>query len=197
MIYFIKDNQLKSNLKRFNYQSYDEEVVKQVNELHEKLVSDLFVQKKKQQEKQQKAQKGGRVSFPIDFFGGQTNNLTTETPDFTNISANDVNSRQEIPLNDPSQVLGTEQGMTSGMIGGAKQQYKLSQTAAQEAVKSLSKKEKFDLQDKQQFTQIAKQKFENVMTEVLMKAKQKGQDHLSAEQLKKVLSLKKYKTFKA
>jgi hypothetical protein len=197
MIYFIKDNQLKSNLKRFNYQSYDDEVVKQVNELHEKLVSDLLVQKKKQQAKQQKAQKGGRVSFPIDFFGGQTNNLTTETPDFTNISGNDVNSRQEIPLNDPSQVLGTEQGMTSGMIGGSRQQYKLSQTAAQEAVKSLSKKEKFELQDKQQFTQVAKQKFETVMTEVLMKAKQKGQDHLSAEQLKNVLSLKKYKLFKA
>jgi hypothetical protein len=197
MIYFIKDNQLKSNLKRFNYQSYDEEVSKQVNELHEKVVSDLLVQKKKQQQKQQKSQKGGRVSFPIDFFGGQTNNLTTETPDFTNISGNDVNSRQEIPLNDPSQVLGTEQGMTSGMIGGSRQQYKLSQTAAQEAVKSLSKKDKFDLQDKQQFTQVAKQKFETVMTEVLMKAKQKGQDHLSAEQLKKVLSQKKYKVFKA
>lgn len=197
MIYFIKDNQLKSNLKRFNYQSYDEEVVKQVNELHKKVISDLLVQKKKQQEKQQKAQRGGRVSFPIDFFGGQTNNLTTEIPDFTNISGNDVNSRQEIPLNDPSQVLGTEQGMTSGMIGGSKQQYKLSQSAAQEAVKSLSKKEKFELQDKQQFTQIAKQKFESVMTEVLMKAKQKGQDHLSAEQIKKVLSQKKYKVFKA
>ena len=193
MIYFIKENQLKSNLKRFNYQSYDEEVVKQVNELHEKIVSDLLLQKKKQQ---QKAQKGGRVSFPIDYFGGQTNNLTTKIPDFTNISGNDINSRQEILLNDPSQVLGTEQGMTSGMIGGSRQQYKLSQTAAQEVVKSLSKKEKFELQDKQQFTQVAKRKFENVMTEVLMKAKQKGQDHLSVEQLKKVLSLKKYKTFK-
>ena len=194
MIYFIKENQLKSNLKRFNYQSYDEEVVKQVNELHEKLVSDLLVQKKKQQ---QKVQKGGRVSFPIDYFGGQTNNLTTNVPDFTNISGNDVNSRQEIPLNDPSQVLGTEQGITSGMIGGARQQYKLSQTAAQEAVKSLSKKEKFELQDKQEFIQVAKRKFENVITEVLMKAKQKGQDHLSAEKLKNILSQKKYKVFKA
>lgn len=197
MIYFIKDNQLKSNLKKFNYHSYDQEVIQQVNELHEKVLSDLFSQKKKQQQKQQKAQKGGRVSFPIDFFGGQTNNLTTDTPDFTNISGNDVNSRQEIPLNDPSQVLGTEQAMTSGLVGGSRQQYKLSQTAAQEAVKSLSKQEKFDLQDKQQFTQIAKQKFENVMTEVLTKAKQKGQDHLSAEQLKKVLSQNKYKVFKA
>lgn len=197
MIYFIKDNQLKSNLKKFNYHSYDQEVIQQVNELHEKVLSDLFIQKKKQQQKQQKAQKGGRVSFPIDFFGGQTNNLTTDIPDFTNISGNDVNSRQEIPLNDPSQVLGTEQAMTSGLIGGSRQQYKLSQTAAQEAVKSLSKQEKFDLQDKQQFTQIAKQKFENVMTEVLTKAKQKGQDHLSTEQLQKVLSQKKYKVFKA
>lgn len=197
MIYFIKENQLKSNLKKFNYHSYDNEVIQRVNQLHQQVVSDLLSQKKKQQEKKQKLQKGGRVSFPIDFFGGQTNNLTTETPAFTNIAPNDINSRQELPLHDPSQVLGTEKGMLSGMLGGSRQQYHMSQCAAQEAVKSLSKKEKIEIEDKQQFTQIAKQKFESVMTEVLMKAKQKGTDHLSSEQLGKVLALKKYKTFKA
>jgi len=197
MIYFIKENQLKSNLKKFNYHSYDQEVIKKVNELHQQVVSDLLSQKKKQQEKKQKTQKGGRVSFPIDYFGGQTNNLSTKVPDFTDIASNDVNTRQEILLNDPSQVLGTEQAMTSGMIGGSRQQYQISQNAAQEAVKSLSKKDKIDIQDKQQFTQVAKQKFETVMTEVLKKAKQKGVDHLSSEQLEKVLSKKKYKTFKA
>lgn len=194
MIYFIKENQLKSNLKKFNYQSYDKEVVQKVNELHQQVVSDLLLQKKKQQ---QRTQKGGRVAFPIDFFGGQTNSLTTKVPAFTDIVANDVNSRQELVLNDPSQVLGTEKGMLSGMIGGSRKQYQVSQTAAQDAVKSLSKKEKFDIEDKQQFTQVAKQKFENVMTEVLMKAKQKGSDHLSSEQVDKVLSKKKYKVFKA
>jgi hypothetical protein len=152
------------------------------------------LQKKKQQ---QRTQKGGRVAFPIDFFGGQTNSLTTKVPAFTDIAANDVNSRQEVLLNDPSQVLGTEKGMLSGMIGGSRKQYQVSQIAAQDAVKSLSKKEKFDIEDKQQFTQVAKQKFENVMTEVLMKAKQKGSDHLSSEQVDKVLSQKKYKLFKA
>jgi hypothetical protein len=194
MIYFIKENQLKSNLKKFNYQSYDKEVVQKVNELHQQVVSDLLLQKKKQQ---QRTQKGGRVAFPIDFFGGQTNSLTTKVPAFTDIAANDVNSRQEVLLNDPSQVLGTEKGMLSGMIGGSRKQYQVSQIAAQDAVKSLSKKEKFDIEDKQQFTQVAKQKFENVMTEVLMKAKQKGSDHLSSEQVDKVLSQKKYKLFKA
>lgn len=194
MIYFIKENQLKSNLKKFNYQSYDKDVVQKINELHQQVVSNLLVQKKKQQHK---IQNGGRVAFPIDFFGGQTNNLTTKVPSFTDIASNDVNSRQEILLNDPSQVLGTENGMLSGMLGGSRKQYQISQTAAQDSVKSLSKKEKFDIQDKQQFTQVAKQKFENVMTEVLMKAKQKGSDHLSSEQLDKVLSQKKYKVFKA
>lgn len=193
MIYFIKENQLKSNLKKFNYQSYDKEVVQKVNELQQQVVSDLLSQKKKTQ----KQQKGGRVAFPIDFFGGQTNNLTTKVPSFTDIAGNDVNSRQEILLNDPSQVLGTENGMLSGMVGGSHKQYQISQTAAQDSVKSISKREKFDIQDKQQFTQVAKQKFENVMTEVLMKAKQKGSDHLSSEQLDKVLSQKKYKVFKA
>jgi hypothetical protein len=193
MIYFIKENQLKSNLKKFNYQSYDKQVVQQVNELHQKVVSDLLSQKKKQQ----RTQKGGRVAFPIDFFGGQTNNLTTKVPTFTDIAGNDVNSRQELVLNDPSQILGTEKGMLSGMVGGSSKQYQISKTAAQDAVKSISKKEKFDIEDKQQFTQQTKQKFENVITEVLLKAKQKGSDHLSSEQLDKFLSQKKYKVFKA
>lgn len=199
MIYFIKEKQLKSNLKKFGFQSYDQEVVQTINKLHQQVVSDLMQQKQKQQKKLQ--QKGGRVSMPIDFFGGVTNNLSTETPDFTNISGNDVNSRQEMLLNDPSQVLGTEKGMISGMtvemLGGGKTQYQLSQNAAQEAVKSLSKKEKIELQDKQKFTQLTKQKFETTMDKVLKQAKQKGDSHLSQEKLEKVLGKKVYKLFKA
>lgn len=198
MIYFIKENQLKSNLKKYDYQSYDSEVLEQVNDLHQRFVSKLISQKKKQQDKQQKQmQKGGRVSFPIDYFGGQTNNLTTETPKFTDISTNDVNMRQHIPLNDPSQVLGTEKGMTSGMIGGSKKQYQVSQSASQDIVKSLSQQNKFELEDKQQFTQMTKQKFESLMNEVLLKAKKKSQGHLTKDSLQEVLEQKKYKSFKA
>lgn len=198
MIYFIKENQLKSNLKKYDYQSYDSEVLEQVNNLHQKFVSKLISQKKKQQEKQQKQmQKGGRVSFPIDYFGGQTNNLTTEIPKFTDISANVVDMRQHIPLNDPSQVLGTEKGMVSGMIGGSKKQYQVSQSASQDIVKSLSQQNKFELEDKQQFTQFTKQKFESLMNEVLLKAKKKSQGHLTKDSLQEVLEQKKYKSFKA
>jgi hypothetical protein len=197
MIYFIKDNQLKANLKKYNFQTADKEVFEQINQLQQKVVSDLLQQKKKQLQKQEKQQKGGRVAFPIDYFGGQTGNLTAETPAFTNISGNEVNLRQPMLLNDPTQALGTDKAMTSVQLGGAKQKYQLSQTAAQEAVKSLSKKEKFDLQDKQDFVRVTKQKFEKVIDDVLTKAQKQEKQHLSKQNLQQVLEQKKYKSFKA
>ena len=200
MTYYIKEKQLKSNLKKYNITTYDDEVVESINKLHHKVVADLFQQKKKPQVN---GQKGGRVAFPIDYFGGTTNNLSSDVPAFTNVSGNDVSIRQEMLLNDPSQVLGTDKAMTSGMIGGKGVKFNVSKSATQEAVKSLSRKENVELlnkNDKERFVQVSKQKFETVMDEVLMKAKKQESDkgHLSKSSLTKVLEQKKYtKPFKA
>lgn len=196
MTYYIKEKQLKTNLKKYGITSYDKDVVESVNKLHHQVVTDLLQQRQKQQ---QTIQKGGRVSFPIDYFGGTTNNLSAQVPPFTNVSGNDVSIRQEMLLNDPSQILGTDKAMTSGMlVGGAgcgAMKFCVSKNASQEVVKSLSRKEKIDLNDKQRFIQVSKQKFEQVIDEVINKTKKKG--HLSKEDLTKVLQQKKYKTFKA
>lgn len=196
MTYYIKEKQLKANLKKYGITSYDKDVVEHVNKLHHQVVTDLLQQRQKQQ---QTIQKGGRVSFPIDYFGGTTNNLSPQVPSFTNVSGNDVSIRQEMLLNDPSQVLGTDKAMTSGMLGGGAVKFCVSQSASQDVVKSLSRKEKVDLNDKQRFVQVSKQKFEQVVDEIINKAKKQGQqkDHLSQENLSKVLQQKKYKTFKA
>jgi hypothetical protein len=195
MTYYIKEKQLKANLKKYGITSYDKDVVEHVNKLHHQVVTDLLQQRQKQQ---QTIQKGGRVSFPIDYFGGTTNNLSAQVPPFTNVSGNDVSIRQEMLLNDPSQVLGTDKAMTSGMIGGSSKKYQVSQSAQSDIVKSLSRKEKIDLNDKQRFVQVSKQKFETVIDEVLNKAKKQiSQGHLSKDSLSKVLEQKKYKTFKA
>lgn len=194
MIYYIKENQLKTNLKKYGFQTYDKDVLGEINQLHRKVVSGLLQQHKKYQKK---TQMGGRVSFPIDYFGGTTNNLTNTIPTFTNISGNDVMIRQEMTLHDPSQVLGTEKGMVSALVGGA-QKFSLSQTASHDVVKALSKQEDVALDDKHRFVQISKQKFENVIDEVLKKTKKQNQQgHLSKDSLVKVLEQKKYKSFKA
>jgi hypothetical protein len=202
MTYYIKEKQLKSNLKKYNITTYDDEVLDSINKLHHKVVADLLQQKKKQQVKVKKHQKGGRVAFPIDYFGGTTNNLSSDVPAFTNVSGNDVSIRQEMLLNDPSQVLGTDKAMTSGMIGGKGVKFNVSKSATQEAVKSLSRRENVELldkNDKERFVKVSKQKFETVMDEVLMKAKKQESDkgHLSKSSLTKVLEQKKYKAFKA
>lgn len=200
MTYYIKEKQLKANLKKYGITSYDKDVVERVNKLHHQVVSDLLQQRQKQQ---QTIQKGGRVSFPIDYFGGTTNNLSAQVPPFTNVSGNDVAIRQEMLLNDPSQVLGTDKAMTSGMLtmaGGSSKKFQVSQSASQEVVKSLARKDKIELNDKQRFIQVSKQKFETVIDEVLNKAKKQGsqgQGHLSEDSLSKVLEQKKYKAFKA
>jgi len=202
MIYYIKEAQLKANLKKYDIQEYDKEVLERVNQLHQQVVTDLMQQKKKQQEKQQKQQqRGGRVSFPVDYFGGNTTNLSQSTPAFTNISTNDVSIRQEIPLSDASQVLGTDKAMVSGMPtamagGSAKSKFQVSQTASQDIVRSVAKRENASIDNKQQFVQVSKQKFENVIDEVLKKAKKQGST-LSKSNLDQVLQQKKYKAFKA
>lgn len=198
MIYYIKEAQLKANLRKYDIQEYDKEVLERVNQLHQQVVTDLVQQKKKQQEKQQR---GGRVSFPVDYFGGNTNNLSQTTPAFTNIATNDASIRQEIPLNDASQVLGTDKAMLSGMPsamagGAAKSKFQVTQTASQDIVRSIAKRENASIDNKQQFVQVSKQKFENVIDEVLKKAKKQGST-LSKSNLDKVLQQKKYKAFKA
>jgi hypothetical protein len=192
MKHFINRKQLASNLKKYGFLSFDNEVLDDVNNFEENFLNSLL--------KKTTEQKGGRVSMPIEFFGGITNNYSTDVPKFTNISSSDVALRQEIPLNDPTNILGTEKAMDTGLSGGASQQkFKVSKTASKQVVDDFLHKNNVSIKNKKQFIEGSKQKFEMSMHEIFTNVQQKlkGKNHLKAEDLKKTLNLKKFKSLKA
>lgn len=189
---FINDIQFKTNLKKFGFDSYDKEVLNKVNELQQKVVSDLLKQTEKHHKK---VQQGGRVAFSIDYFGGHTNGLSSTVPQYTDITPTSDVIRPSFAVNDSTQVLGTESAMTSGMVGGAKTKFQVSKSAAQKAVTHVMKQEKSDMKNKLKFVEVSNQKFQNVMDNVLEKSSSKD-NHLSIDKLEKVLKQKKYQSFK-
>ena len=174
---FINDNQFKTNLKKFGFDSYDNGVLKTINELHQKVIGDLLQQAEKHQKK---VQKGGRVAFPSDYFGGHTNGLSSTVPQYTDITPSSDLIRPSFVVNDSTQVLGTETAMTSGMVGGTKTKYQVSKSAAQKAVSHVMKQEKSDMKSKLKFVEISNQKFQSVMDAVLEKSSGKD-NHLSID----------------
>lgn len=181
MTYFIKESQLKTNLNKLGVKSFDADILDTVNALQQKVVHDLLSQ-------QQKQQKGGRVSFPIDYFGGQTANLSTSTPDFTSMAPTSSVIRPEMPASQDF----------NGIIGGGARRYTVSDTAAKECAKKVIQESNVDLdaRSKQQLVKASKQKFESVMTEVINKATSKA-GTISKQKLQEVLKQKKYQQFKA
>jgi hypothetical protein len=193
---FISQKQVAYNLKKYNLQSFDKEIHDKINRLHKK----VFEYQLKQYQKQQK-QQGGRVAMPIEYFGSTTNHYSTSTPQFTDITPTQTYLRPTIALNDPTSILGTEKGVISGMVGGNKQQFQVSQKTQEQSAREFLKENhdstKFKV-SKKQFVDDSKQKFENLIDNVLSKATKKSkQGHLSKEDFDKVLSLKQFKAFKA
>jgi hypothetical protein len=198
MKYFIKEKQLFTELKKFGFQSCDDAVMATINEFHQKSVANLLNKNKKG-----KNQKGGRISFPVEFFGGVSSHYTLDTPKFTDVSSSDTMLRQPLSLNDPTGVLGSEKAFAP-LVGGKQDKQKhflISNVASKEVLKHLLA-EKPDLQvgNKKQFAEEAKQKFETSMTEVLTKAKKSNKSHsthLTQVDIQKILEQKKYKSLKA
>jgi hypothetical protein len=194
---FISQKQVAQNLKKYNLQSFDKDIHEKINRLHHKVIEQEF----KQHQKQQKQQQGGRVAMPIEYFGSTTNHYTTSTPQFTDITPTQTFLRPAIALNDLTGVLGTEKGMSSGMVGGNKQQFQVSQKCHEQSAREFLKEHhdstKFKV-SKKQFMNDSKQKFENVIDKVLSKAaKTSKQGHLNNEDFDKVLKQKQFKSFKA
>jgi ABC-type oligopeptide transport system substrate-binding subunit len=193
---FISQKQVAQNLKKYNLQSFDKDIHEKINRLHHNVIEQEF----KQHQKQQK-QQGGRIAMPIEYYGSTTDHYSTSTPQFTNITPTPTFLRPAIPLNDLTGVLGTEKGMSSGMVGGNKQQFQVSQKCHEQSAREFLKEHhdstKFKV-SKKQFMEDSKQKFENVMNKVLSKAaKSSKQGHLSNEEFDKVLKQKQFKSFKA
>ena len=194
---FISQKQVADNLKKYNLQSFDKEIHEKINRLQHK----VFEHQLKQHHKQQKQQQGGRIAMPIEYFGSTTNHYSTSTPKFTDITPTQAYLRPAIALNDPTSILGTEKGMISGMVGGNKQQFQVSQKVQEQSAREFLKENhdstKFKV-SKKQFIDDSRQKFENVIDKVLSKAaKTSKEGHLSKEDFDKVLKQKQFKAFKA
>lgn len=201
---FINQKQVAQNLKKYNFQTFDEEIHEKINKVQHK----VFEQQLKQQKKSQKQQQGGRVAFPIEYWGSTTNHYSADVPKFTDITPTETHLRPAIPLNDPSGVLGTEGGVLSGMVGGAKKQNvfqvskKTHEQSAREFLKDKenneSKKSSTFKLNKKDFINASKQKFETIIDKVLSKAAKGGkQNHLSNAAFDKILEQKQFKAFKA
>lgn len=205
---FISEKQFAQNISKFGFQTYDKNVHNKVNDI-------LYTVVKKQlrQNNSSKTQKGGRVSFPLEYFGTATNNYSANMPSFTNLTSTETFIRSPMLLHDPTNVLGTPKGMTSGMpsgmtsemtsgmIGGGRTQnkFKVTNSAIKDVVKDISHTQykKKSVQNDPELLQNSKQKFESVMNEMLHKVSHSSkQHHLSEKDFKQVLQLKKYKAFK-
>lgn len=198
----MKDNltkhQVAQNLKKYNFTSFDDNVQQLFNNIHDKVIEQqlkLHLQKSKHH------QQGGRVAFPIEYFGGVTNSYSPSVPPFTNINPSDSYLRPPLALNDPTGVFGTEKGMLSGMVGGAsKSTFKISSKKHEEAARYTLQKhnDKQHLVSKKVFYEQSKQKFESKMHDLLSDiSKATKSKHLSVSDLNKVLDKKKYKSLKA
>lgn len=188
MKYFIGEKQLKTNFSKFGITTFDEEAVQTINKFQLKKFEELAKNTQKQQKKA-KRQNGGRISMPIQYFTGQqASGVDATSP---SVSSTETMLRPETLMNDPTGVLGTDKAM-HGLVGGAKR-FELSKSAAQNASKQALSG--IQLDGKQQFIRASKQKFEDVLTDVLGKMQKRG-SHLCDKQLQQVLSLKKYQNLK-
>lgn len=191
----ITEKQFKSNVAKFGFKSFDTEVLDSINGIHEKVVGDLLKQYKKQTKK---TMKGGRVAFPIAYFGGDSPSSAPEVP----VTSVNGDIRPEMPLNDPSGVLGTEKAMQPYVLeGGRRPHFAVTKKAVQNTMKHLQEEtgNEFDsAAEAQNFVKVSKQKIEDVMTDILSKASKSATNtvHLGEAKIADILKLKKYQAFK-
>lgn len=122
----ITEKQFKSNVAKFGFKTFEPEVLDRVNVIHKKIVGDLLKQYKKQKKK---TMKGGRVAFPITYFGGDVNSSQASI-------SGDI--RPEMPLNDPSGVLGTDKALQPYVAdGGSRPHFVVTKKAVLTSVKHL------------------------------------------------------------
>lgn len=194
----ITQHQVAQNLKKFHFTSFDDEVHDKIQLIHQKVIRQELKHHLQQVKKQE--QQGGRVAFPIDYFGSSTNSYSSSVPSFTNIAPTGTYIRPSILLNDPSSVLGTEKGVLSGMVGGKKSLFQISKKHHEQGVRDVVK-EVNGLKQKVVMKKLqddSKQKFEKIMNDVLTKVSNSTkQHHLRIEDFDKVLDQKKYKSFQS
>jgi hypothetical protein len=182
----ISKQHIKGQLKKFGYNDAEEGVHNLINNYHRSFVRHLL-------DKRRTYQKGGRVSMPLEYFGGNTSSYSS-SPTYSDISPTNSLLRPSIVLNDPSGVLATPKAL-QGLVGGATPCFQVTKSACKNALEQLD----IDTQgiDKHRLVEDTKQKFEKLMTKALKNAKRSSKSStLKESDLSAVLNLQSYKNFK-
>lgn len=185
----ISKQHINGQLKKFGYHNAEEGVHNLINDYHQSFVRHLLAKRNFKTT----YQKGGRVSMPLEYFGGNTSSYSS-SPTYTDISSTDSLLRPSIILNDPSGGLATPKAM-EGLVGGGTPCFQVTKAACKNAV------EQFDIDkqgvDKHRLVEDTKQKFEKLMTKALKNAKRSSKSStLKEKDLSAVLNLQSYKNFK-
>lgn len=193
----ITEKQFKSNIAKFGFKTFDSEVLDSINGVHNKVIGDLMKQFKKQKKK---TMKGGRVAFPIAYFGGDAPSGAPEVSG--SVASVDGDIRPEMLLNDPSGALGTDKAMQPYIAeGGRRPHFAITKKAVQSSVKHYAQNNGNEFNsavEKETFVNVAKQKIEDTMTDILSKASKTATNsvHLGEAKIADILKLKKYQTVK-
>lgn len=192
MKYFITQKQFTKSVKSCGFETFENSLIQDVNRLHQKF---LFEELKKQQKRNH--QRGGRVSMPIQYFGVETNTYSSDIPKYTDVSPNDVFLRPQMNVNDPSGVLTTDKAFSTLVGGRNTKSFTVTQKGHHDALKHvLQENPHLQCANKRLFVQESKQKFENLMNDVLKKASKQDNSDLRQKTFQEVLDLKKYKVYK-
>lgn len=185
----IPKQHIKVQLKKFGYKDADDGVYDLINDYHQAFVRHLVSKRNFKS----KYQKGGRVSFPLEYFGGNTSAYSA-SPSYTDTGVTDTLIRPPVLLHDPSGGLATPKAMEP-LVGGGTPLFQVSKTSCKNAIQQLN----VDTHgvDKQNLIEDTKQKIEKLMTRAINKAKKTSQSStLKERDLSGVLTLQSYKNFK-
>ena len=186
----LSKRHINEQAKKFGFDKVDEGVYDLINDYHLSFVRHVVSKR----DFKKKFQKGGRVALPLEYFNAPTTSSFVDSPTFTNITPNNVDIRPSILLNDPSGGLATPKAMAP-FIGGAAVCFKLTKNACKDAVQQLDVKN--DEIDKRKFLSETQQKFESLITKAVSKVKLQSENStLKTSDLRSVLNLQKFKTFR-
>lgn len=154
---------IKRNLKKWGYESHDEEIDNFLNH-----TLDSFVQRQIRN-----IQRGGKIVLPSEYFGVESGRYAVDAPSGSSLAVTDAYIREPLATSDP----------TGAIVGGGKK-FEVSKRAVDEAVGgSASRAERAAI----------KAKYEKTMTELMNSVSRKVKsEYLSKSAFEKVLKMAKY-----
>lgn len=199
MIIFLSEKQVRSNLTKFSWKSFDKTVYEKLNEsvynyVHHQMAK--VMRKHKNIEKLgaehfSKTMNGGRTVLPLEYFGVSTNHYNGVLNNGTDMAVTDMNIRPAFAALDTATTTPLPGPKPLTQAGG-KVVFKVSESAIKGAVSEVLTKLGKDVHVKHSAVKLLKENFEELVTGLLDKACKKSREHLSASEFMDVYNMKKF-----